>query len=211
MVKKIILVVYKKYFWKSCLKLFLEKQSNYQIVSEVDFKDMVSSVDEEDANLIIIDEFIFDNFGLNVLNILKKTNLPVLVFKCSNFFEEKDRLYLNEVNGFITPFCTEEQLLDAISEVSCNKKWLSPELSANILDIISKKNINNSSIHLTQRELEVLTLMVQGLNNTEIAKILNNSVYTVQNHISNLYSKIGLNERLKVINFAIQNGLVSQK
>lgn len=208
---KIVLVVHKKYFWKSCLKLFLEKQSSYQIVSEINYNDMVSSVLEEDANLIIIDEFIFDNFGLNAINEFKKTNLPVLVFKCSNYFEEKDRLYLNDVNGFITPFCTEEQLLDAISEVSCNKKWLSPELSANIMEIISKTNNINASIYLTQRELEVLTLMVQGLNNSEIAKILNNSIYTVQNHVSNLYSKIGLNERLKVINFATQNGLVSKK
>lgn len=54
---------------------------------------------------------------------------------------------------------------------------------------------------LSKREIEVLGLMAQGKNNKEIATQLFLSERTIKNHVSNIYKKFGLNNRIKVIRF----------
>ncbi|HEX6971486.1 MAG TPA: response regulator transcription factor, partial [Limnochordia bacterium] len=61
----------------------------------------------------------------------------------------------------------------------------------------------------TLRELDVLKLIAKGLNNSEIAKTLFISPHTVKNHVSNIYRKIGIDDRTQVALMAIRHGLVS--
>lgn len=60
---------------------------------------------------------------------------------------------------------------------------------------------------LTGRELEIITLLVEGLSNKEIAARLNVSTRTVNFHLDNLYSKLGINNRTEAVVYAIKHGL----
>lgn len=64
-----------------------------------------------------------------------------------------------------------------------------------------------TTIQLTARELEILTLLVEGLGNKEIAARLNVSTRTVNFHLDNLYSKLGVNNRTEAVVYAIRHGL----
>lgn len=66
---------------------------------------------------------------------------------------------------------------------------------------------NKNFTTLTPRELEVLTLIAQGLANREIAEILFISPHTVKNHVSNIYRKLGEHDRTKVALLAAKLGL----
>ena len=64
---------------------------------------------------------------------------------------------------------------------------------------------------LAQRELEVLQLATQGLNNKEIARHLIISEKTAKNHIANIFSKFQVNDRTEAILVALREGLVSMR
>ncbi|MGW4744934.1 response regulator [Streptomyces sp. NPDC004290] len=61
---------------------------------------------------------------------------------------------------------------------------------------------------LTEREMEVLVLVADGLSNTEIAKRLRISTATVKTHINNLFAKTGVRDRAQAVRYAYQHGLV---
>ncbi len=64
-----------------------------------------------------------------------------------------------------------------------------------------------NEFRLTKREMEVLELVVQGLNNKEIAKILIVSTHTSKAHVSNILYKLNVDSRIKAAVFAVKNGL----
>jgi DNA-binding NarL/FixJ family response regulator len=61
---------------------------------------------------------------------------------------------------------------------------------------------------LTRREVEVLALLATGLGNKQVAFKLHISQYTVRNHLSNLYEKLGINARSQAVLYAVRRGLV---
>ncbi|HOB40314.1 MAG: response regulator transcription factor [Limnochordia bacterium] len=72
---------------------------------------------------------------------------------------------------------------------------------------MAKKNLSL----LTPREREVLTLMAQGMSNGEIASALFISEHTVKNHVSNIYRKLGDNDRTRVALLAREQDLVEKE
>jgi two-component system, NarL family, response regulator LiaR len=67
---------------------------------------------------------------------------------------------------------------------------------------------HRSEIKLSVRELDVLTLIVEGQSNEQIAIQLFITVNTVKTHVSNIYNKLGLSNRVQVATFAIRSHLV---
>ena len=63
-------------------------------------------------------------------------------------------------------------------------------------------------MHLTQREQEILVMLTEGKTNKEIAKQLSLSEGTVRFHVSNILSKLGVNNRTEAASMAIQQGLI---
>ncbi len=62
----------------------------------------------------------------------------------------------------------------------------------------------------TQREVEVLNLLFEGLNNREIALKLNISIHTVKSHLESIYPKLGVNNRLRAVIKAIDLGFITK-
>ena len=82
---------------------------------------------------------------------------------------------------------------------------LSPEATE---AIVKKKIEDKDIVPLTEREREVLKLMISGMNNNDIAASLVVSVSTVKYHISNILSKLGVDNRVAAVTTAIQKRIV---
>jgi len=68
---------------------------------------------------------------------------------------------------------------------------------------------DQSRLDLTDREREVLALMVEGLNNTQIAEKLTVSPSTIKSHVSSILSKLGVTTRTEAVTLAFRHKLVS--
>ena len=107
--------------------------------------------------------------------------------------------------GYLMKNVTARELAAAIRTAHAGKMTLSPE-AAQIL--VNAKLQSQEFEALTEREREVLKLMVDGLNNTEIAEDLVISLSTVKYHISNILGKLGVDNRVGAVAIAIQKKLI---
>jgi NarL family two-component system response regulator LiaR len=107
--------------------------------------------------------------------------------------------------GYLMKNITARDLAAAIRSAHAGKMTLSPE-AAQIL--VQSKYQNPEFEELTEREREVLKLMVDGLNNAEIAERLVISLSTVKYHISNILGKLGVENRVAAVTIAIQKKLI---
>jgi DNA-binding NarL/FixJ family response regulator len=103
------------------------------------------------------------------------------------------------------------ELVDAVRAVHEGKPYLSHKISDIVVDYVNQyNNLNKKSpiAHLTERELDVLHLLVEDKTNTEIADILEISVKTVPSYRSRLMRKLGVKTISGLIKFAIEHDLV---
>ncbi len=111
------------------------------------------------------------------------------------------------VNGFFLKSDAPEKLLEAIDAVSQGKPWFSLELLSQLV----QSRLPNKGRDVTDREIEILRLLVLEKTNTEIAQALNLAERTVRAHLENIYSKLGVSSRVGAAVQAIRLNLISDQ
>ena len=113
--------------------------------------------------------------------------------------------------GYLLKGIRREELVQAIQAVAYGSILISPPIAQRFLSQRAGQNQANEAHRLlSQRELEILQLLVQGLSNNSIAKQLFLSEGTVKNHISRIYERLGVGDRVQAIIFAREHGLVKE-
>ena len=116
-------------------------------------------------------------------------------------------------SGFLLKTAEAEQLIDAVTALAGGDGLLSPEVTRRVIERSVRSTVTTTSAApelelLTDRELEVLHLVAKGLSNSEIAGTLFVGEATVKTHVSNLLTKLDIRDRIHVVIFAYENGLV---
>lgn len=123
-------------------------------------------------------------------------------------------------DGYITKGATSEQTISAIQAVSEGVGWLDPAIARVVLSNIrknSQQEAKTSGINyqkgknlygLTEREMEVLALLVEGLKNPQISKKLVITIATTKTHVHNILQKLYVKTRSKAVATAMKDGLV---
>lgn len=109
--------------------------------------------------------------------------------------------------GYLLKNVTAAELAEAIRSAHAGRPTLSPEATTALVQ--STRKSPQPRYELTERELEVLALMVGGLNNPEIAERLAVTRSTVKFHVSNILSKLGVGSRVEAVALAVQHDLVT--
>jgi two-component system, NarL family, response regulator LiaR len=137
-----------------------------------------------------------------------KAQLPSIQLIALTSFQE-DELVQNALKagaiGYLMKNVSARELAEAIRAAVRGKMTLSPEAAQALFHATQNAM---PATDLTEREREVLKLMVDGLNNAEIAERLVISLSTVKYHISNLFMKLGVDNRVAAVTMAIQKKLV---
>ena len=114
--------------------------------------------------------------------------------------------------GYLLKGVTAEILVDAITTVAKGGTYLYAPLAANLTsgsrDAAWRDGAFDDPDALTERETDVLKLMTSGISNAEIAEALGISNGTVRNHVSSIFSKMGVSDRTKAVLYALQKRLV---
>ena len=116
-------------------------------------------------------------------------------------------------SGFLLKDVTAERLFDAVRVVAAGEALLDPAVTRRLIGEFARlrpRRAPDFSVvdELTPREIEVLTLVAEGLSNAEIAERLVVSDQTVKSHVSRLLAKLGLRDRTQAVIAAYESGLV---
>ena len=170
-----------------------------QAISLDESKDVIENK-EELPSLIILDIMLGEENGLDFLGFLdnycKEKNVnkpPVLI--CSVFddpFRIRTALKLG-ASGYITKTSSRQELLGAIDTLLSGQIYVS-ESHSEVMEASS-----DLYFQLTRREMEILNLVKLNKSNQEIAKLLKISLRTIENHLSNIYFKTGIENRLGLL------------
>ncbi len=101
-----------------------------------------------------------------------------------------------------------DRLLVAIAAVAEGAAYLDPQIARKVIDRLKPPAPAGNFAHLSQRELEVLKLMVDGYSNPEIAARLYLSANTVKTHVRNIMNKLSVDDRVQAAVVALRSGLV---
>ena len=125
-------------------------------------------------------------------------------------FDDQDKVFravCAGADGYLLKTSTVERIGEAIQEVNQGGASMNPEIARKVLDVFAGKRSNQND-SLTDREREVLRLVVRGLTKKEVASELDLSRHTVDSHLRNIYQKLHVHNRAGAVATAIREGLV---
>ena len=116
--------------------------------------------------------------------------------------------------GYLLKDSGADELISAVRKVADGETLLSPELAVSVLDEFHKfRELPEHPEHkisgLTEREADILRLVAKGASNQEIAHALDVSEKTVRNRLSEIFSKLRLNNRTEAALYALREGIAS--
>ncbi|MGB8212137.1 MAG: response regulator transcription factor [Anaerolineales bacterium] len=160
-------------------------------------------------DVVLMDMVMPDMDGATTTRLIRKQSPSIQVLALTSFKEEtlvKSALQAGAI-GYLLKDVTADELAQAIRAAHAGRSTLSPEASQALVHATSQPS--TPGINLTGREREVLTLMVEGLNNAQIAEKLTVSSSTVKSHVSNILAKLGVGSRTEAVTLALRNRLVA--
>ncbi len=200
--------------FRSGLRALLEREDDVIVVGETgNGPETLEALEITSPDVLLLDINMPGLSGNRVaeLALQKRPTLPIVVLTM-----HEDEYYLQEllkigVRGYVLKKSTGTEALQAIRAAFRGDSYIDPAL-ANlvILPYVGRASAKKQSRLdvLTQREQEVLELLVHGHTNAEVAEKLCISDRTVETHRTNITGKLGLKSRAELVRFAIDNGLL---
>lgn len=159
-------------------------------------------------DVILMDMVMPDMDGVTATGIIRQRFPTVQVLALTSFKEE--RLVQNALEagaiGYLLKDVSAEKLAQAIRAAYVGRSTLSPEATQVLVQAATQ--LPPPGNDLTERERDVLALMVTGLNNTEISEKLVVSPSTIKSHVSHILTKLGVTSRTEAVALAVRHGLV---
>ena len=195
------------------LVAILSTQPDFEVVGEAgNGRLAIQLVQELNPDLILLDLEMPEMDGVETLQTLRAANPDVRVIVFTAF--DTDERILTAVQagaqGYLLKGVPRQELFNAIRIVHGGGSLLQPIIASKLLRQVSQESTPPVEA-LTPRELEVLELLAQGLQNKEIAVELVISERTVKFHVSAILNKLGAGNRTESVAIAAQRGLITLK
>jgi len=195
---------------RSGLSTVLSVNDDLKLVGEAgDGAEAIRLCESLQPDVVLMDLVMPEMDGVTATRIIKQSWPQIQVIALTSFKEKEyvEGAIKAGAGGYLLKNISAEELVNAVRRAVAGQPSLSPE-AAQVL--IQRVNEPEKPGHdLTDREKEVLTLMVKGLNNNEIAERLIISQSTAKFHVSNVLSKLGVAGRTEAVAIAVKYHLVS--
>jgi DNA-binding NarL/FixJ family response regulator len=216
---------------RHCVSLLLRLQPEIQIVGEARTgQEVLTAVEQLRPHVVVMDISMPDMDGLEACRIIRaqypETQVLILTM------HEGEEYFLQALrvgaSGYLVKKAAPAELQLAISTVAQGGAFLYPGLAKALIQAYLKQpqdgsgQVSNDDLSreqtnlkrelevLTPRELEILTLVAEGLTSQEIADRLVLSIKTVQAHRANVMEKLGLHDITQLVRFALRHKLIAE-
>jgi NarL family two-component system response regulator LiaR len=159
-------------------------------------------------DVILMDMVMPDMDGAAATRLIRQQFPQVQVIALTSFKEGdlvKNALSAGAI-GYLLKDVSADELAEAIRAAHAGRATLSPEAAQALVETSNQPPA--PGLDLTEREREVLALMVEGLNNTQIAGRLTVSASTIKSHVSNILAKLGVASRTEAVTLALRSHMV---
>lgn len=194
------------------LRALLQAEPDFQVVGEAGDGDSTwqCAVDLR-PDLILLD---ISMPGMNSIELVRRltAELPGIRILILSFYEDAGLLkgaLRAGAAGYITKRAVNEELTAGIRAVAHGAMYVHPSLMQAMADDLASLPPPSKETTLTNREIQILKLIASGFTNRQIAKQLNRSVRTIENHRANLTEKLGLHTRADLVRYVDQHFLVA--
>ncbi|MNK77623.1 Response regulator UvrY [compost metagenome] len=203
---------------RASLKALIEKYEGIKVIAEVSDGLAVLDLLEKgvEADIVLSDIVMPKLDGIALTNTIKTKGYPVKVVVLSILDDEKyaSNAFTSGASAYLSKDIEEDELLFCLQHVMKGKRYLSSDLCISILERFNNQlnmlaqNMSNG-INFSEREINVLKLIAEGLTNQEIADKLYLSRRTVESQREALISKTGTKNSASLVRFAMRNGYVT--
>jgi DNA-binding NarL/FixJ family response regulator len=195
----------------------LEPYADLKVIGEAgDGREALAFVGTTRPDVILMDVSMPGMNGIEATQAIKKLTPSVAILVLTSYDDDAYVFALLEAGaaGYIMKNAREEELIHAIRSVFQGESVLHPSIAKKVLNRFSAQGQaiqNGSSLEsdsLSPRELEVMRAAATGSTNKEIAKVLDISPRTVQVHLANIFSKLGVGSRTEAVLYGIKRGWI---
>jgi two-component system response regulator NreC len=191
------------------VRMLLEREGEFVVSQEA------ATLDEalgcgEDPDLVLTDLMLATEQGAELIEALRARypQSPILVLSMVDHPAEVRAALSAGASGYLLKESAAEELIVAARRVTRGEAYLQPSLGAAVACEDDLKNPAGYAIALTDREREVLQLVVLGHTNKQMAQMLGISTRTVEAHRASLLRIVGVKSRAELVRFALDAGLV---
>jgi two-component system, NarL family, response regulator LiaR len=191
------------------LMMFLKSYPDIELVGEAaNGHEAVILCGSLHPDVVLMDLLMPEMDGVTATNAIVQSHPEIRVIALTSFNE--DQLIYAALKAGIVAYllkdCTADELVNTIRNVYAGNTTISPEIMQAVLRVAD--NPATRQYHLSERECDVLRLVVRGFSNRQIAANLTLSESTIKFHVSNILSKLGITTRTEAVVLAIQHKLV---
>jgi DNA-binding NarL/FixJ family response regulator len=186
------------------LVALLETQDDFQVVGEAgDGEAAIALYRRAPPDVTLIDLRMPRLDGVEVIRTLRREHPDSRFLVLTTYDSEDDisRALQAGASGYLLKGANRSTLRDAIRLVHAGRRYIPPEIAERVLP-------GPAAEELTERELQVLRRIAEGLSNRDIGAQLGISESTVKTHVNRLLGKLGVTDRTKALVLALKRGLV---
>ena len=216
-----VLLVEDHELYRMGLSMLLSKAEGITLCAEAaDGLEGIKSARENNPDVILMDIGLPNIDGIEATQRIKDFNpdVKILIFTSRDSENDVFEAFKAGADGYIMKGATPEQTISAIKSVYEGVGWIDPSIAKMVFSNLQKPSANvvtepepkksNNSYGLTERELDVLELMVEGLSNPQIADKLVITKATAKAHVHSILQKLCVSSRTQATVTAMKEGLV---
>lgn len=194
---------------RSGLSAVLSMQEDFKIVGEAgDGEEAVRLCERLQPDVVLMDLLMPKLDGVAATGVIKQRWPQIRVIALTSFKEKEyvEGALKAGAGGYLLKNVSADELVSAVRRAFAGQPSLSPEAAQVLIQKVNEPA--QPGLEMTEREREVLALMVEGLSNNKIAERLTINPSTVKFHVSNILSKLGVSSRTEAVALAVKRRLV---
>jgi len=194
---------------RSGVKALIETEPDLEVIGEAaDGREAVTKVKAQNPDVVLMDLVMPEMDGVDATSEITKLSPAPEILILTSFSEEERIIQAIKAgaSGYLIKDASPDELVQAIKDVYHGESTLDPKVAGTVLRSVQNEP-KDSSEDLTDREVEVLELLAEGLPNENIAEKLYISERTVRSHVSNILGKLNLANRTQAALYAVRQGI----